>query len=161
MTLGLSKYMNDPFSFVNEEIKKKIEHFGGLLDEQTAKLLIDYENGRFDEERKEKLRAKLYKSLNSRIEALVLEIQMPREYRKKNGETGKILSIKVFVNQREASLTFWDSQIEKIDIGKFSEGKKIVMVNCHLSEGKFGLQINTGKGGVISTETGELMYSAY
>jgi hypothetical protein len=146
---------------MNEEARKKIEHFGGLLDEHTARLLIEYEKGKFDEEKKERLREKIYKSLNSRIEALVLEVQMPREYRKRNGEMGKILSVKVFVNEREASLTLWDAQIEKIDMGKIAEGKKIIMVNCHLSEGKFGLHINTGKGGVISTESGELIYSAY
>ena len=34
-----------------DEIKKKIEHFGDLLDEHTAALLVDYENSQLGEEK--------------------------------------------------------------------------------------------------------------
>jgi len=141
-----------------EEVKKKIEHFGGLLDERTAGMLIDYESSEFGEEKRQKLKSKLEKSIDSHTEALVLEIQKSRNYRKRDGSEGTILSIKIIVDGTEAQLTFWDKQVEKIRFRCLHEGERIVMTNCLKSTGKYGLQYTTGKGGVVRTEKGEIIF---
>ena len=107
-----------------DEIKKKIEHFGGLLDEHTAALLVDYENSQFGEEKRQKLKSKLERATNSHSEALVLEIQNSRNYRKRDGTEGTLLSIKIFVDGTEAWLTFWDKQVEKIRFDRLQEGER-------------------------------------
>ena len=141
-----------------DEVKKKIEHFGGLLDEHTAGMLIDYESSGFSEEKRQKLKSKLEKSINSHSEALVLEIHKSRNYRKRDGADGTILSVKIIVDGTEAQLTFWDKQVEKIQFHRLHEGERIVMTNCLKSTGKYGLQYTTGKGGIVRTEKGETIF---
>ncbi len=141
-----------------EDVKAKIEHFGGLLDERTAGMLVDYENSEFGEEKMQKLKSKLEKSINSNSEALVLEILNSRNYRKRDGTEGTILSVKIVIDGTEAWLTFWDKQVEKIQYDRLQEGERIIMTNCQKSTGKYGLQFTTGKGGVVRTEKGEIIF---
>ncbi|MBX8636217.1 MAG: hypothetical protein KIS30_05740 [Thermoplasmata archaeon] len=141
-----------------DEIKKKIEHFGGLLDEHTAALLVDYENSQLGEEKRQKLKSKLERATNSHSEALVLEIQNGRNYRKRDGTEGTVLSIKIFVDGTEAWLTFWDKQVEKIRFDRLQEGEHIILTNCQKSAGKYGLQYTTGKGGVVRTKKNETIF---
>ncbi|MBX8631850.1 MAG: hypothetical protein KIY12_10285 [Thermoplasmata archaeon] len=143
---------------MEDEVKEKIEQFGGLIDEQTARMLIEYERGAMTPDKREKLKAKLDKSFNSKEEALVLEVNEPHRYRRRDGTDGTVLSIKIFIEGREASLTFWDSQIEKVCMKYLVGGSKLHLINCHRTEGRYGLQINTGKGGIVATDSGEIIY---
>ena len=141
-----------------DEVRKKIEYFGGLLDERTAGLLVDYENSEFGEEKRLKLKSRLEKSINSHSEALVLEIENSRNYRKRDGTEGTVLSVKIVTDGAEARLTFWDKQVSELNFQNLREGERITMTNCQKSVGRYGLQFTTGKGGTVRTEKGEIIF---
>ena len=141
------------------EVNKKIEEFGGLIDEQTAKLLLEYERGQLSAERTEKLRAKMEKLTNSTEEALILEVDPVKTYRKRGGTEGRFLGIKfALAGGKEAKLVFWDKQIEEVNQKEAKSGTKVIMINCMQSDGKYGLTITTGKGGTIRVSDGVLLY---
>ncbi len=141
-----------------DEVRKKIEYFGGLLDERTAGLLVDYENSEFGEEKRQKLKSRLEKSINSHSEALVLEIENSRNYRKRDGTEGTVLSVKIVTDGTEARLTFWDKQVSELNFQNLREGERITMTNCQKSVGRYGLQFTTGKGGTVRTGKGEIIF---
>lgn len=141
-----------------ERIKKKIEEFGGLLDEQTARLLLEYEDGKVTAERREKLQVKLEKMLNSNEEILVLENEGVREYTKKNGQKGRLLSVKIS-NQsgEEGRLLFWDSQIEEVDDAGLLPGERLMISNVSKSSGKYGLSYSLNEKSVIKNSS-QILY---
>lgn len=144
-----------------KEIHRKIEDFGRLIDEQTAKLLLEYERGQLSAERTEKMRTRLEKLTNSTEEALILEVDPIKTYRKRGGTEGRYLGIKVaLAGGREAKIVFWDKQIEEVNQKEAKSGTKVSMINCMQSDGKYGLTITTGKGGTIRVGEDLLLYPA-
>ena len=86
-----------------KQVERKIEDFGGLIDEQTARMLLDYEQGLLSEERIEKLKSKLDKLVKSSEEGLILEVEPVRGYNKKDGSRGRLLGIRIALSDgREA-----------------------------------------------------------
>lgn len=144
-----------------KDLHKKIEDFGGLIDEPTAKLLLDYESGQLSTERTDKLKSKLEKLTNSLEEALILEVDPVKSYRKRGGSEGRLLGIKIaMTGGREAKLVFWDKQIDEVDLNEAKSGTKLSMINCMQSDGKYGLTVTTGKGGSIRVGNSGLLYPA-
>lgn len=142
-----------------KEIHKRIEEFGGLIDEQTAKLLLEYERGQLSSERTDKLKTRLEKLTNSTEEALILEVDPVKTYRKRGGSEGRLLGIKIaMTGGREAKLVFWDRQIEEVDLKEAKSGTRVSMINCMQSDGKYGLTVTTGKGGIIRINEDVLLY---
>ena len=144
-----------------KEIQKKIDEFGNLIDVQTAKLLIEYEKGELTIERTDKLKSKLDKLVNSHVEGLILEQEAERNYSKRDGSKGRFIGIRVALNDgREGRLMFWDNQIENVDFAWALPGQKVLISNCVYNDGKYGLTINTGKGGSVSLPDGAVIYPA-
>ncbi len=141
------------------QLEKKIEDFGGLIDSRTAKLLIDYENGQLTEERLDKLKSKLEKMVNSAEDGLLLEVENERNYTKRDGSKGTMRGMKIVLSGgREARALFWDRQIQDLDADGVMPGTKVILTNCIYSENKYGLTINTGKGGSIRLADGTVLF---
>lgn len=143
----------------DSDVEKKIKEFGDLIDTQTARLLLEYERGQLSDERIEKLRAKLDKMVNSVEEGVILEVEQPRNYTKKNGTRGRLLGIKIgMAGGGEARLVFWDNQIGEVNLEAMKEGERIGITNCIHTDGRYGHTISTGKGGSIRLQNGQLLY---
>lgn len=142
-----------------KQVERKIEEFGGLIDEQTAKLLLDYEQGILSEERLEKLRTRLDKMVKSSDEGLILEVEPVRSYTKRDGSRGRLLGIKLALSDgREAKMVFWDKQVDDVDTDSALPGERVTITNCNFTENKYGLSINTGKGGSIRLANGVVLF---
>ncbi|MEM3851590.1 MAG: hypothetical protein QXP70_01155 [Methanomassiliicoccales archaeon] len=134
----------------DEAVKEKMADFGGLIDEQTAKLLVEYESRSLSEEKIKKVAEKNSKLLTSTLNVLVIEKEGIREYTKKNGEKGKYLSIKLVTEGgKEGRLLFWDAQIEEVKEELIKEGQVLTLINCNPSNGKYGLTFVAGQDGVV------------
>ena len=142
-----------------KQVERKIEDFGGLIDEQTARMLLDYEQGLLSEERIEKLKSKLDKLVKSSEEGLILEVEPVRGYNKKDGSRGRLLGIRIALSDgREAKMVFWDKQVDDVDTDSARPGEKVTITNCNFTENRYGLSINTGKGGSLRVTNGVVLF---
>jgi len=95
--------------------------------------------------------------LNSYQEFLILEDEGIKEYRKKDGQPGRYLALRI-VDQSgaEARLLFWDAQIEMADRKGFVPGERLILINCSRSEGKYGVTYTPGPSGTVRSDRGVL-----
>lgn len=95
-----------------------MEHFGGLIDEVTAKLLESYAKGETA-----KVSEALAKSGRVAVEGLVLRV-FPVRHFNKNGRKGKVGSV-VIQDDRAVRVNFWNEAAEVIEAGDIVEGARI------------------------------------
>jgi len=105
--------MKIPKSF--EEI---LEHFGGLIDEVTARLLESYAEGKAV-----KVSEALSKSGRVVVEGKVVRV-FPVRHFDKNGRKGKVGSI-IIEDDQTVRVNFWNEAAEVIEAGDIVEGVRV------------------------------------
>lgn len=124
---------------IQEEIKKA----GGLVDEDTAALLVVDKLGRY------KQALKKIRELVPDEEASLFAYIIQRIY---NEEFDNNTSVRYQISDETGSciLTLWGPETEKIENNKGIEGKnKIKIINGYVKEGFYGIEINIGKYGLL------------
>lgn len=105
--------MKIPRSF--EEI---LEHFGGLIDDVTARLLENYAKGKA---------VKVSKALNKSGRVVVegkVQRVFPVRHFDKNGRKGKVGSI-IIEDDQKVRVNFWNEAAEIIEAGDIVEGVRV------------------------------------
>ena len=59
---------------------------------------------------------------------------------------------------REAKMVFWDKQVDDVDTDSARPGEKVTITNCNFTENRYGLSINTGKGGSLRVTNGVVLF---
>ncbi len=129
-----------------EEIKRRMKKYGGLLDETAVAYLIVDELGR-NIGNKMKIRD-LYDGINATVEAKIERVG--EEERKKDGRY-RILRIDISDETGECQLVLWNEEIDKLK-ENLKKGKKIKIINGYVKENIYGLQISLGRWGIIVVE---------
>ena len=129
-----------------EEIKRRMKKYGGLLDETAVAYLIVDELGR-NIGNKMKIRD-LYDGINVTVEAKIERVG--EEERKKDGRY-RILRIDISDETGECQLVLWNEEIDKLK-ENLKKGKKIKIINGYVKENIYGLQISLGRWGIIVVE---------
>ena len=128
--------------FLNE-IEKRKEEYGGLLNDDAIAYIIVDELGR-NPGNKMKI-SDLYDGINATVEAKIVRIE-PEELRK-DGKL-RIQRIHLEDDTGTCQLVLWNEEIDKI--GKnLREGMRVKIVNGYVRENIYGLQISLGKWGIL------------
>ncbi len=126
-----------------DEIKKRRENYGELLNDDAIAYIIVDELGR-NPGNKMKI-SDLYDSINATVEAKIVRIE-PEELRK-DGKL-RIQRIDLEDGTGTCQLVLWNEEIDKI--GKnLREGMRVKIVNGYVRENIYGLQISLGKWGIL------------
>jgi ssDNA-binding replication factor A large subunit len=127
----------------DQRIKEEIKKAGGLIDEDTAALLIIDKLGRY----KQPLIKIKDLSPQQDVSLFVYIIK-----RIDDEEFGNTTSIKYQISDDTGSciLTLWESKTKKMQGNKvLAEGTLVKIINGYVKEGFYGIEINIGKYGLL------------
>ena len=129
-----------------EEIKKIIQEYDNLLDEDTAALLLVDKLGRNDSITKI---SDLEPGMECTITGTVTEIGEIREFNKKNGGTGFVTNLVLKDDAGTCKLALWHGDVGLVKDGKIKNGTELKIVNGYVKKGYYGIEINVGRWGLL------------
>ena len=121
---------------IEKEISNEIKKFNGLLDHETAKILVMERKGLLDLPKISDAKG------NASLYAKILSMGKIR-----NAGNKKVLNIVIGDETECCILTLWEENAEE---GKnLNEGDSIKIINGYVKKGYYGKEINVGKWGKI------------
>ncbi|MFA5771918.1 MAG: hypothetical protein WC974_04215 [Thermoplasmata archaeon] len=132
----------------DREIKKRYDEFGGMFNEDAVAALIVDENER-RLEKTDKV-GHLKSGQDVTLSAKVLKIYPLRNFTRKNGETGMVVTIDISDGTGTSRLVLWSNHdVEMVKSGKISEGAEIKIINGSVKDSSFGTEITMGKWSLL------------
>lgn len=130
-----------------EEIRKRLDEYEGLLSEEAIAYLMVDELGRnvMDTATISELRDGDSVSLVVTVE----DIGEPREFKRKNGSIGRVANLTVTDDTAKCRLTLWDKDVDAVKTGIIRKGSRIRIVNGYVKISDFGPEINIGRWGLF------------
>lgn len=142
-------YTRDEFDL---EIESVQERFANLIDEGTAALFIAVEKGRYHSETTSL--DKLEDGGFVTVHGTVTRIDTLRTFSRKDGTTGRVLSIYITDDADQVRISFWENrEIERIQSGEITSGMKIKIINGKVKINSYGVTINVGNYAVLKVIT--------
>ncbi len=132
----------------DEEIESVEERFAYLIDKETAALFVAVEKGRYHSE---------ITSLNEladgefvTVQGTITRIDPMRTFSRKDGTTGRVLSIHISDGIEQVRISFWENrEIERIQCGEIESGMMIRIINGKVKINYYGVTINVGNYAVL------------
>lgn len=119
---------------IEKEISNEIKKFNGLLDYETAKILVMEKKGLLNLPKISDAKG------NASLYAKILSMGKIR-----NAGNKKVLNIVIGDETGCCILTLWEENVG----GKLNEGDSIKIINGYVRDGYYGKEINVGKWGKI------------
>jgi replication factor A1 len=133
-----------------ERISKMRIECDALLDDDTIALYIVDELGR------NKINISEINDLKPGIEAtifgIIISIEESRIFKRKNGTYGKVVNLEISDDSGTCFLVLWDEDADLVINEKIKIGTNVKVVNGYVKEGMKGLEINSGRFGMIVVE---------
>ena len=134
-----------------EELARRIEdvrkEFHGLLDERAAALLIADELGLCVSEITKI--SDLKEGAIVSVEGVIKSIGPLREFKKKSGETGRVVNITLADGTGECLVPLWDEDTDMVKSGVLVNGMRVRAAGCTVKRTKYGLELSFGSGGTV------------
>lgn len=129
-----------------ERIAGEIENYGGLIDDNTAAMVVvdKLRSDFFNVARISEIKPSDEVTLYARVDFL-------GKIRSFDG--GKVVNTVISDNTGSCILVLWDNDVELVKNGKIEEGKVIKIINGYAKEGYYGTEVNIGRWGLVKTET--------
>lgn len=132
----------------DREIKKRYDEFGGMFNEDAVAALIVDENER-RLEKTDKV-GQLKSGQDVTLSAKVLKIYPLRNFTRKNGETGMVVTIDISDGTGTSRLVLWSNHdVDMVKSGKICEGAEIKIINGSVKDSSFGTEITMGKWSLL------------
>ncbi len=130
------------------DIEAKSELYDGLFDDELLAHLIVAEEGRNDGIIKNisDLRA----GESATVIGRVVDLGVLRTFKKKGGE-GKVRNVRIDDGKGSVKIVFWDDDTERLG-EDIVMGCELTVVNGYVQDKGYGLQISTGKWGLITVK---------
>jgi ssDNA-binding replication factor A large subunit len=129
------------------EIRKKINEFGGLIDEEAAAFIILDENGRFEYRHDKISSIEIGHRVN--IRARVKSISPVRTFSRKTGGTGEVVNLELDDGSGRVCLVLWDKDTDRVKTGKIRKNSIVRVINGLVKQGKYEIELDIGRGGVL------------
>ncbi len=131
-------------------VQAEIEAWGALLTEEAAGLLVVDALGR-NEVAFGKV-ADLYEGGEALLEVKVDGIGPVRNYSRRDGDPGRVVHLTVSDASGTVRLVLGDEEVDLVTSGTVREGGRIKLVDGYVRQGRQGLEVTTGKWGVLLPE---------
>ncbi len=136
------------------EIKRVKKEFASLLDSETAALFLLAEKGR--------LRPETH-HLNSlsdgefvTVEGVVTAVEEPHEFTRRDGSTGRVVSVRISDGSGEARVSFWEpADIRRVESQEVRAGVRLRVINGRVKVNNFGTTVNVGSYSVVKVSREE------
>jgi replication factor A1 len=134
-----------------QEIKSRVKHFGGLIDGDTAALLLVDELGR-NEHSTTKIN-ELEPEKDFTVVGKVVCISDSKTFKRKNGTAGKVINLEITDETGTCRLVLWNDDIGHIKNKDIRIGTTLKIINGYTKTGYTGgLEINLGRWGSLEVE---------
>jgi len=97
----------------------------------------------------EKSIAELKDREEASLEVRVNRIMAPRDFKKRDGGTGRVRNIDVEDNTGSCRVVLWDDDVDLPEKLNLSEGSKMKLINCYVKFTDFGVDVSRGRKGRI------------
>jgi replication factor A1 len=154
---------------LERQLKNKESEFGGFMSKQGILFIIAKENGIYVQS--PEISESVYKEFEEEIDydeftitltelkeemrnvvllGKILQIYKPREFSRKDGSLGKVMSFLFGDATQETKVVLWDNKVELIKNKFFREGELIRIIGAYCKKGKDErLEVHLGKRGKI------------
>ena len=133
-----------------EEIKKIKQEYDDLFDNDTAALLIVDELGR-NKQNLSKIN-ELESGMECTVFGKITSINQSRTFNRKNGSTGKVINLELTDDTGKCGLALWDKDVDLVKNKTIQIGTNVKVVNGYVKDGFNGIEINSGRWGLIEIE---------
>jgi len=133
-----------------KEIKKLIESYSNLIDEDAAALLIVDKLGR----NKQHILgiSELRSNMDCTIFGKVERIYQPKKFEREN-KVGRVVNLDIVDNTGRCRLVLWDDDVELVENRIIEVGSIVKVINGYTKTGKDGfLEVNVGRWGSIEVD---------
>lgn len=127
-----------------EELRKE---FGDLLDGETLEQIALDERGILLTNKKSI--SELKDREEASLEVRVKKISDTREFKKRDGGTGKVRNLEIEDDTGSCRLVLWDDDTalpETLEIGR---GTRLRLIDCYVKHTDFGVDVSKGRRGRI------------
>jgi len=132
-----------------QKIRKKMEDFDHLIDDEAAAMLIIDDLGR---NRQNITPIKdLKPDCDCTLFGKVISIDEPLEFKRKNGSRGRVINLKISDNTGTCNLVLWDDDVDLVG-NIIQVGSTIKIVNGYTKEHNSEIEVNVGRWGSIEVE---------
>lgn len=131
-------------------VRREMEEWGGLLEEYAAALLVVDQLGR--NEVSFGRVADLYEGGEAFLRLRVESVNGVREFERKDGTPGRVVNLQVSDESGRCRLVLWDEEVDLVTSGKVAVGSQLRVVDGYVRRGRYGLEVSTGRWGVILPE---------
>jgi replication factor A1 len=131
-------------------VKEEVEVWGGLLEEDAAALLVIDQLGR-NEVTFRKV-ADLYEGGEAFLRVRVESISPVRGFERRDGAQGRVVNLVVRDDTGRCRVVLWDDEVDLVTSGKLAVGSSLKVVDGYVRRGRYGLEVTSGKWGVILPE---------
>lgn len=150
----LYQSMNDVYSVkkFTTILKQRSKEYDGLFDDQTLALLLLDELGR----NKQVISniAEIQPDTDCTVVGTVIEIHAQKNFKKKNGTTGKLVRLSIGDDTGSCGLILWNDDTHHAH--NLKKGTQIKVVNGYVKQGfTGGVEINLGRWSLLEIEPTE------
>jgi ssDNA-binding replication factor A large subunit len=131
-------------------VQAEIQAWGGLLTEEAASLLIVDALGRSEVVFGQV--TDLYEGGEALLEVKVERVGRVRTFARRDGGEGRVVQLTVSDGSGTVRLVLRDEEVNLVTSGTVREGSRIKIVDGTVREGRQGLEVTTGKWGMILPE---------
>ncbi len=132
---------------ISSRIEELRAEFGSLLTDHTLELIAMDERGLLVTNKKDvsELRDREEASMDVRVK----RVFDAREFKKRDGGTGRVRNIEIEDDTGSCRLVLWDDDVNLPEECGVKEGSKLRLVNCYVKYSDFGVDVSKGRKGEI------------
>ncbi len=135
------------------QVRAEMEAWGGLLEEDTAALLVVDALGRNEVAFRHV--EDLYEGGDALLRVRVDSVEEVRTFSRKDGSEGRVINLTVSDDTGDVRLALWDEEVDLVLGGTVGVGSRIRIIDGYVRRGPFGLEVSSGKWGVVLPEEGQ------
>ena len=127
-----------------------IEEWGGLLDRETAAMVVVERLGRsvtaFTRV------ADIEEGMEANLRATVVSISPIRTFTRQDGTEGRVTNLELRDETGSCRFALWDDDVGLVERGKVAVGTTVRALDCYVKRTSFGLDVSRGKFGALLVE---------
>lgn len=132
---------------ISSRVEELRDEFGSLLDDHTLELIALDERGLLVTNKKNI--SELKDREEASLEVRAKRVLDTREFKKRDGGTGRVRNIEIEDDTGSCRLVLWDDDVNLPEELRIKEGSELRLTNCYVKYSDFGVDVSKGRKGNV------------
>ncbi|MDD1767068.1 MAG: hypothetical protein LUQ27_00685 [Methanomassiliicoccales archaeon] len=132
---------------ISSRVEELRDEFGSLLDDHTLELIALDERGLLVTNKKNI--SELKDREEASLEVRAKRVLDTREFKKRDGGTGRVRNIEIEDDTGSCRLVLWDDDVNLPEELRIKEGGELRLTNCYVKYSDFGVDVSKGRKGKV------------